>query len=265
MDLLKSSYCYKSKPNSKRLQPYKLDPELENALNGLSGYELTLGYDKTTDYLRSTLQRRWNRKKVYKHMREMKLLQPKNIKRRWRKNKRLAISSPIKSNIRWEADLAIVPTAIGNVYLFVVIDVYDKEALAGNVSLSANSLEAITSLKEATKKRFGDKKPVELQVTLRVDRGCQYTSAAFEEAAISMSIDLEYCAVQTPNDKPYVESFIGCYKQDEVYRKYYESFFEAYEGWINYMHWYNNYRPHGSLKNMSPVAFRESKLSSILV
>jgi len=51
MDLSKSSYFYKVKPNSKRIQPYKLDPELEKVLLGLTGYELTLGYDKTTDYI----------------------------------------------------------------------------------------------------------------------------------------------------------------------------------------------------------------------
>jgi hypothetical protein len=40
-------------------------------------------------------------------------------------------------------------------------------------------------------------------------------------------IKLEFCGVQTPNDKPYIESFIGCYKREEVYRNQYKDFFEA--------------------------------------
>jgi len=83
--------------------------------------------------------------------------------------------------------------------------------------------------------------------------------------AKSQGITLEFCGIQTPNDKPYVESFFGCYKREEVYRNVYEDFFQAYEGWGNYRKWYDELRPHGSLKDMNPKAFRESKLSTVLV
>ena len=259
MDLNKSSYCYESQLRSEDKRIFPLDPELENVLKGMCGYELTLGYDKATDYLRAKHESIWNRKKVYRHMKALKLLQPRHIKRLWKKNKRLAAFCPLHSNVRWEADLTWVPTRMGTMYLFVLEDVYDKEVLAGHMGIRAGAEEAIACLKEALRKRFGVESAFGLHLTVRVDRGCQFTAEAFAEFAHSAGIELEFCGIQTPNDKPYIESFIGCYKLEEVYRNDYQTFFEAYDGWKNYLTWYNTSRPHGSLNNLSPVEFRKRK------
>jgi len=264
LNLSKSSYSYTSCNADKPKRVYVLDSELSDALRGLTGYELTIGCKKTTTYVRQKHKCVWNHKKVYRHMESLKLLQPKRIKRRWIKNKRLSFSCPIASNVRWEADMTFVPTGIGSTYLFIVEDVYDREVIGGQMSLQAGAREAVKSLEEAVDKRFGVGNRAEgLHLTVRVDRGCQYTAEAFETFALSRGINLEFCGVQTPNDKPYIESFIGCYKSEEVYRNDYTSFFEAYEGWKNYLEWYNYHRPHGSLGNVSPVSFKESKLSTI--
>ena len=91
MSLNKSSYCYERVPRSEDRRIFPLDAELEKALKGMSGYELTLGYDKATPYLRWKHDRVWNRRKVYRHMSELKLLQPRSIKRIWIKNRRLGL------------------------------------------------------------------------------------------------------------------------------------------------------------------------------
>jgi len=265
MELSKSSYFYKSDYVPSKRKGHPLDPVLKSVLLGLKEYEITLGYDKLTDYIRKKHQKVWNRKKVYRHMKELNLLQPRKIKRKWKKNKRLVWSSPIRSNVRWEADLTFVPTAMGQVYLFIIEDTYDREVLSGHMDIQCGAKQSIKSLKEAINKRFRDGEVSGLTLTMRVDRGCQYTAESFGEYAQSHGITLEFCGIQTPNDKPYIESFIGCYKNEEVYRNYYEDFFQAYAGWKNYLDWYNNKRPHGALNNLSPVEFRNSNVSTILV
>ncbi len=197
-------------------------------------------------------------------MKEFNLLQLKRIKRRWIKNKRLPFCSAIRSNVRWEADLVFISTAMGNVYLFVIEDTYDREVLSGHMDIQCGTQQAVECLKGAIKKRFSDGKVERLTLTLRVDRGCQWTAEDFAKFAQSRGITLEFCGIQTPNDKPYIESFISCYKCEEVYRNQYEDFFQAYEGWKNYVQWYNNLRPHGALNNRSPVIFRTSKVSTVL-
>ena len=263
--LTKSSYFYEFHHVSIRNRIYRLDPSLKNVLLDLEGYELTLGYRKLTKYLRDKYHEVWNKKKVYAHMKELSLLQPKHIKRRYIKNRRLAVCCPIQSNVRWEADLTYVPTQMGNMYLFVVEDVYDKEILSGYMDIRCGAAEAIEALKGALAKRFGNNIPEGLSLTVRIDHGCQFTAEDFAVFAKSQGIALEFCGIQTPNDKPYIESFFSCYKQDEVYRNVYEDFFQAYEGWEKYRKWYDELRPHGSLKDMTPKAFRESKNPTVLV
>jgi putative transposase len=261
--LSKSSYFYRSCPMVKKKRVYRLDPVLKAVLLNLEGRELTLGYRKLTKYIRGKHLETWNKKKVYPHMKALDLLQPKHIKRRYLKNRRLAVFCPIQSNVRWEADLTFVPTFMGMMYLFVVEDVYDKEILAGYMDIRCRAVEAIKTLEKAIKKRFGDNLPEGLSLTVRVDRGCQFTAEDFAKFAASQGINLEFCGIQTPNDKPYIESFFGCYKREEVYRNVYEDFFQAHEGWENYRKWYDESRPHGALKDMTPKEFRESKLSTV--
>ncbi|MBI5700967.1 hypothetical protein HZC34_03845 [Candidatus Saganbacteria bacterium] len=40
-------------------------------------------------------------------------------------------------------------------------------------------------------------------------------------------LKIEYCGVQAPNDKPYIESWFSCYKKEEVYRNDYLNFWEG--------------------------------------
>jgi len=170
MELSKSSYLYKSRFGSKSKKEYVLDPILKEVLLGLTGYELTLGYMKLSRYLRNKYHEIWNKKKVYAHMEALEMLQPKHIKRRYIKNRRLITCCPIKSNVRWEADLTYVPTLMGNMYLFLVEDVYDKEILAGHLDIRCGASEAISALKEAIKKRFEISAPKGLRLTVRLNR-----------------------------------------------------------------------------------------------
>ena len=256
LNLNKSSYCYEIRPRDEDKRIFPLDEELEKALKEMSGYELTLGYDKATPYLRWKHNRIWNRKKVYRHMSELKMLQPRSIKRIWIKNKRLGMSQATQSNRRWEADMTYVPTQMGNMYLFVIEDIHDKEVVGSCMDIRCGAQQAIESLKQALNKRFGRESALGLELIVRVDRGCQFTAHDFAQFAIGCGIKLEFCGVQTPNDKPYIESFIGGYKREEVYRNQYQDFFEAVEGWKNYLEWYHHRRPHGSLNNLPPVVFK---------
>ena len=152
--------------------------------------------------------------------------------------------------------MTYVPARMENMYLFVIEDIHDKEVVGWHMDIRCGAQQAVESLKQALLKRFGRESACGLELIVRVDRGCQFTAEDFAQFAVSCGIKLEFCGVQTPNDKPYIESFIGCYKREEVYRNQYEDFFEAVEGWKNYLEWYHHRRPHGSLNNLPPVVFK---------
>jgi putative transposase len=260
--LSKSSYYYKSEKNdNKHSKEYPLDEKLRSILLSLSGYELTLGYRKTMDYIDFVLNKgHYNHKKVYRHMDILEMLQPKRIKKQSKPKKELSFYSPFMSNVRWEADLSYVFYGCGTAHAFVVIDSYDKEVIGRYFSMRARAEEAVIALDRAVSCRFGDSVPDSFEVILRVDRGCQYTAEDFCEAVEKRKwLRIEFCGVQAPNDKPYIESWFACYKREEVYRNDYRNFWEAITGFEAYIDWYNNRRPHGSLGNISPINFRTGK------
>lgn len=263
MGLSRSSYHYKVVSNDKKdKRKVPLDPCLKDLLLNLKGYELTLGYYKLADYIKRNYadQGHWyNRKKVYRHMKVLKLLQPKHIRKPRNKQKKGGVLyySPIHSNIRWEADLTFISYGLSHLYLFTVIDTFDKEIIGDFLSFRCRCDEAIESLKKAVLSRFpGGKVPSELELVLRLDRGCQYTAKDFCAQSRLLGLKFEFCDVQAPNQKPYIESFFSSFKREEVYRNDYKNPMDVFLAWKSYVLWYNNKRPHSSLGNLSPVQFR---------
>ena len=254
--LNRGTYYYKSKKinNDNRRKP--LDEKLTKEIKSLSGYELVYGYRMVTKKLK-----KYNHKKVYRHMKILGVLQPKKLKKR--KLTRLEISCPIDSNIRWEGDLTYIWDGSKLNYLFAIVDTYDKEPIGDYYGLRCRAEEAIYSLEQAVKTRFGSLEPVDYwRVNLRVDQGSQYISKKFRKRAKELGVKLEYCGINCPNDKPYVESFFSRYKCEEVYRNEYCSFAEAMLGWLQYKDWYKTQRIHQGLGWMSIPEFKNLKAAS---
>jgi putative transposase len=244
----KSSYYYKPVEQDRRQRP--LDPALVADIESLSGYELTYGYRKVTAHFA-----RYNHKKVHRHMRRMERGQPRRYKKR--RPTHLPALCPLRSNIRWEADLTYVFDGTRSTYLFAVVDAHDKEIVGDAHGLRCRADEALESLAQAVRSRFGSNRvPDGESVVVRVDQGTQYTAEKFRRGAANLGITLEYCGINCPNEKPYIESFFAQYKREEVYRNDYRGFADAAHGWRNYRGWYNTRRIHQGLGWKTIVAFQ---------
>jgi len=257
--MARSSYYYP--PVSKR-KPRALDEALVRAINKVrQGHAEVYGYRKITMALRATM---WtvNAKKVLRHLRALGLTQPRKMKGyQWT---RPGIVRPVVCNTYWEADFTYVWTGSANAYLCVVIDAWDRDIVGDIFSDRCRAREAAAALERAVLSRFGGRVPYSHELTLRVDRGTQFTARSFREAARILNVRLEYAGIQCPEDKPYIESFFGSYKTEELYRKEYKSLVEARTGWESYRAWYRNDRLHQALWYKSPRDYakitRKSKL-----
>ena len=227
--MAKSSYYY---PPIGRRKPRALDEALVRAINEVrQGHAGVYGYRKVTMALRAA---GWtvNAKKVLRHLRALGLTQPRKLKgQRW---SRPAIIRPSACNMYWEADLTYVWTGSANAYLFVVIDACDRDIIGDVFSDRCRAREAVEALEGAVLSRFGGRVPYNHELTLRVDRGTQFTARNFSETARALNVRPEYAGVQCPEDKPYIESFFGSYKTEELYRNEYNSLTEARTGWEIY-------------------------------
>jgi len=251
-NIAKTTYYYVAKPAAD-MRKKPLDDDLKADLQKLSGYETTYGYRKVTKKLE-----KYNHKKVYRHMKKMKMLQPRKLKKK--KHKRLPIECPIVSNVRWEGDLSYVYDGQRLNYLFSVVDACDKEIIGDYYGLRCRSDEAIISLEEAVKKRFGSLEPVDyFRVRLRLDQGSQYISQKFKDRAKELGVYIDYCGIDCPDDKPFIESFFSRYKCEEVYRNEYSNFSQAFIHWVQYKHWYNNSRIHQGLAYKTIPEFKKQQ------
>jgi putative transposase len=244
----KSSYHYKPVERDCRQRP--LDPALVADIESLNGYELAYGYRKVTAHFE-----RYNHKKVHRHMRRMGRGQPRRYKKR--QPTHLPALCPIRPNVRWEADLTYVFDGTQSTYLFAVVDAHDKEIIGDHHGLRCRADEALESLARAVHSRFGANRiPDGQSIVVRVDQGTQYTADKFQRGAAALGITLEYCGINCPNEKPYIESFFAQYKREEVYRNEYRGFVDAVQGWRNYRSWYNSERIHQGLGWKTIVAFQ---------
>jgi putative transposase len=235
-----------------------LDPDLVGAIFEVrKGHAEVYGVRKIHEALRAK-GFSFNHKKIYRHLKAMGLTQPRRIKgQRWT---RPALVIPEESNTYWEMDLTYVWTGTANVYCCPVIDAFDRDIVGDVLSERCRSQETSQALESAVFHRFGGRVPEGHILTLRVDRGPQFVARRFKETARILNVQLEYAGIQCPEDKPYIESFIGSYKTEEVYRNEYTSLEETRAGWELYKAWYRTERLHQSLGYMSPKAFQKQVL-----
>lgn len=260
VELPSSTYYYH--PSSKR-KPRPLDAELVGAIHKVrQGHAEVYGYRRITKAL-PAVDVKANGKKVLRHLRALRLTQPRKIKgERWIHPELIKPSTP---NTYWEGDFSYVWTGDGNAYLCVIIDAWDRDIVGDVFSERCRAIEASEALEKAVLSRFGGKVPEGHKLTLRVDRGSQFRARRFRDTARTLNVTLEYAGIKCPEDKPYIESFFGSYKTEELYRREYQSFSEARLGWETYRDWYRTLRLHGSLYYMSSREYARKVEKSILL
>ena len=257
-ELAKGSWYYRPRPRSPRPLNPKLVAAIEAAWSGSRG---VYGYRKIYKTLRAG-GLRVNKKAVLRHLRGMQRLQPRKIKgQRWTRPR---VVKPTVSNVYWEMDLTYVWCGSRFGYLFAVLDAHDRGIPGAVFGDRCRAIEAIQALEEAVASRFGGQVPEEHRLILRVDRGSQFVARRFREAAKTLNVTLEYAGIQCPEDKPYIESFFGHYKTEEVYRTEYTMLAEGHVGWQLYRVWYEAERVHQSLGYRTPQAVRHGALDLVL-
>jgi len=244
--LAKSSWYYWPRPRSPRPLNAALVAAIERVWTEGRG---VYGYRKVHARLQAQGWR-INHKAVLRYLRRLDRLQPRKLKGvRWTRPR---VVHPTSSNTYWEMDLTYVWCGSGFGYLFAVIDAYDKGIPGAHFGDRCRAVEAVQALEEAVATRFGGRIPDGHTLTLRVDRGSQFIARHFQEAAKNLNVRLEYAGIQCPDDKPYIESFFGHYKTEEVYRTHYLTLTEGQVGWQLYRIWYEAERVHESLDYQTP-------------
>lgn len=157
-----------------------------------------------------------------------------------------------RPNEIWVSDTSYIKLGDGWLYICVIIDLYARKVISWRVS-KKHSTQLITKcFCEAYEKRS----PVEL--TFHSDRGTQYSSKTLARLLASLGIQQSFSPTASPVHNAVAEAFFSSFKQEEAYRNTYTSEAHAKKSIAQYMSFYNEKRPHGTLNRKTPEDFERS-------
>ena len=145
----------------------------------------------------------------------------------------------------YAADITYIPMAKGFLYLVAVIDWHSRKVLAHRLSNTMDAAFCVEAMEDAIV-RYGAPE------VFNTDQGAQFTSEAFTGALKEHGVRISMDGKGRWLDNVYVERLWRSLKQEEVYRRAYETVVEAGKGIADYLRYFNEERPHQGLDNRTP-------------
>ena len=154
-------------------------------------------------------------------------------------------------NQKWVADFTYIWTHEGWLYVAVVLDLFSRRVVGWSMDATMTAQLVTDALTMAVWRR-GDPKAL----LHHSDRGSQYTSEAFQRLLQELGVHCSMSRSGNVWDNSVVESFFSSLKTERTARKIYLTRNEARADIFDYIErWYNPFRRHSTLGNVSPVDF----------
>ncbi len=190
--------------------------------------------------------------------------------RTWRLWRKAKLQVPVKrprKRIATGRPRPCAPTRVGEVWAYdfvfdacangqqlkclTVIDEFSKESLAIDVDGSIRSARVIDTLAKLISEHGAPK-------VLRSDNGPEFVSRALLKWALSQNLDMALIEPGKPWQNGTAESFNGKFRDECLSMEWFRNRTEAkvvIEQWRRH---YNEIRPHSSLGNLTPLAFKKT-------
>lgn len=152
-----------------------------------------------------------------------------------------------KPNVFWVGDITQIKTGRLNFYLCVIIDLFSRKIIAHRLSGQCTNNLVINTFNDAYEMRGQPQ-----GLSFHSDRGGQYISHEYQELLRFYGVKQSCSKAYNPYDNAVVESFFSRLKKEEINCGQFEDFLDLKTKIDKYMGFYNNYRPHESLGNMTP-------------
>ena len=145
-----------------------------------------------------------------------------------------------------------IPASTQKLYLSPVLDGFNSEIIAYNLSTSPNLEQVKTMLEQAfTDKHYKN-------TILHSDQGWQYQHDSYHRFLESKGIQASMSRKGNSPDNGMMESFFGILKSEMFYgyEKSFQSLKQLEQDIVDYIDYYNNKRIKVKLKGLSPVQYR---------
>jgi len=145
-----------------------------------------------------------------------------------------------------------IPASTQKLYLSPVLDGFNSEIIAYNLSTSPNLEQVKAMLNQAfTEKHYE-------HTILHSDQGWQYQHDSYHRFLESKGIQASMSRKGNSPDNGMMESFFGILKSEMFYgyEKHFRSLEDLEQAIVDYIDYYNNKRIKVKLKGLSPVQYR---------
>ncbi len=194
-----------------------------------------------------------NHKRVERIYREEGL----SVRKRMRKRVACGVRVPAVQAVRpdqvWSLDFVSDALAWGRkLRMLTVVDTYTRESLAIEVDTSLSGVRVARVLDRVIAERGA------LPAEIVMDNGPELTSKALDQWAYARGVHLRFIAPGKPQQNGFCESFNGKFRDECLNEHWFLSLYDAREKVETWRVEYNRERPHSSLGNQTPEAFRRS-------
>ncbi|MDD3049198.1 MAG: IS3 family transposase [Bacilli bacterium] len=133
-------------------------------------------------------------------------------------------------------------------YVCIIMDLFARKVIGYSIANNCKTEVLEKAFENACEVRTLDFS----QLIFHSDQGTQYTEFCFIQRLKNLGITQSFSTPGNPYDNAVIESFFSCLKREQLYiyeMKTFEDFVLNVEKYINY---YNEYRPHKTLKYKTP-------------
>ena len=157
-----------------------------------------------------------------------------------------------RPNQKWVTDITYLATLAGWVYVAVVLDLFSRKVVGWAISDSLATPLVAAALRRAIETR----QPVGKELLHHSDRGCQYTSDAYQQTLRALGIQCSMSRTGECYDNAVAERFFWSLKHEWTNHETFDNLEAARLSVFKYIEtFYNTVRLHQSLGYKSPNQF----------
>ena len=163
-------------------------------------------------------------------------------------------------NRKWVTDITYLATAAGWVYLAAVVDLFSRKVVGWSLGTSLASELVSDALRCAIERR----RPNGKQLLHHSDRGCQYTSDAYQQTLNLLGITCSMSRRGCCYDSAVMERFFWSLKHEWTNHEQFANLEEARLNVFRYIEtFYNSERIHETLGYLSPDAYEAENAPAV--
>lgn len=222
------------------------------------------GYRLVWAYLKYQMDLPFNKKRIYRIMKEHTLLVKKNTKLKAIRDNQNNRSKPkaTRPNQFWGIDMTkVMISGYGWTYLVIVLDWCTKKIVGYHISTRSKTADWLIALNDACNNNFPEGIASKQEPLYLVsDNGSQPTSQKFMQACSLLEIKQIFASYSNPKGNADTERVIKTAKHDFIWLHEFTGISDFIVGFTQWVQKYNTRRPHSTLGYRTPEKFEKEQL-----